>query len=647
MNLQRLHRIILYGTALMILPGFSTAKLRVDPLISDGMVLQRDTAPSVWGVAEPGDEVAVTFRGQSVSTHANEDGRWRVELSAAPAGGPFEMTIAAAAETLLVRDILVGDVWVCSGQSNMEWVVADSVNAPAEMALASDPTIRHFKVPRSWAAKPEENLAGGSWEPADSDHVGAFTAVGYFFARQLSLDVDVPIGLINTSWGGSRIEPWMSAAALGLDDEGLRREFEKERDYEQEVRQMIAAKVGDVPDRDRGIVAGRAVWAHPDLDDSSWEEMPVPAAWEGAGYPGMDGVAWYRTSFHLTAEQAQQVVRLGLGAIDDSDTSWVNGHEVGRTEMAWNQPRVYEVPSASLEPGTNVIAVRVEDTGGGGGIQGDPALLFVEVGGHRRSLVGMWRFALGVVTVNLEDHKREVPTVLYNRMIHPLQQLPIKGVLWYQGESNADSMEDAVAYGDLFPDMIQDWRRGWANDELPFLYVQLANFMPPPSEPAESIWAVMRESQSKALALPSTAQVVTIDVGEALDVHPRNKQAVGQRLALAARSVAYGQEVVFSGPVLQSDEIKGGRVLLAFDHIGSGLTAMYPSGARLRGFVIAGADRRFVWANATIEGIRVVVWSPEVPEPVAVRYGWADNPEGANLYNREGLPASPFRTDSW
>lgn len=410
---------------------------------------------------------------------------------------------------------------------------------------------------------------------------------------------------------------------------------------------MIAARVGDVPDHDRGIVAGRAVWAHPDLDDSSWEEMPVPAAWEGAGYPGMDGVAWYRTSFHLTADEARQGVRLGLGAIDDSDTTWVNGQQVGRTEMAWNQPRVYEVPSASLVPGSNVIAVRVEDTGGGGGIQGDPALLFVEVGDHRRSLVGMWKFALGVVTVNLEDHKREVPTVLYNRMIHPLRQFPIKGVLWYQGESNADHQEDAFAYRDLFPEMIRDWREGWGLEDLPFLYVQLANFMLPPTEPAESNWATMRESQSMALDLPSTAQVVIIDVGEALDVHPRDKQTVGNRLALAARSVAYGQDVVYSGPFLRSHEIKGSRVLLAFDHIGSGLTAMHPAGARLRGFAVAGADRRFVWANATIEGDRVVVWSTEVPEPIAVRYAWADNPEGANLYNREGLPASPFRTDSW
>jgi len=410
---------------------------------------------------------------------------------------------------------------------------------------------------------------------------------------------------------------------------------------------MIAERVGDVPDRDWGLVEGRAVWASPQLDDTNWEQMPVPAAWEGAGYPGMDGIAWYRTAFFLTAEEARQGVRLGLGAIDDSDITWVNGHEVGRTEMEWNQPRVYEVPSESLVPGSNVIAVRVEDTGGGGGIQGHPDLLFVEVGGHRRSLVGMWRFALGVVTVNMEDHKREVPTVIYNHMVHPLQQVPIKGVLWYQGESNADYPEDAFAYRDLFVDMIRDWRLGWGVEQLPFLFVQLANFMPAPTEPTESTWATMRESQGMALKLPGTAQVVTVDVGEALDVHPRNKQAVGRRLALAARGVAYGEGVVFSGPVLRGHEVNRSRVLLTFDHLGGGLIGKDSAGSHLRGFAIAGADRRFVWANATIEGDHVVVWSAEVPEPVAVRYAWADNPEGANLYNREGLPASPFRTDSW
>ncbi len=541
---------------------------------------------------------------------------------------------------------MIGDVWVCSGQSNMEWAVADSLDAAREIAAARDPKIRHFKVPRSWATTPEENVAGGRWEPADPEHTGAFTAVGYFFARELRAHADVPIGLINTSWGGSRIEPWMSAGALGLDDAGMRALLARERDYGQQVLKAIRARVGPLPERDGGLVDGLAVWADPELDDSSWMRMSLPARWEEAGFEGMDGVAWFRTSFELGAGDAAAGARLGLGTIDDSDIAWVNGREVGRTELAWNRPRVYAVPDAVLHEGRNVIAVRVEDTGGGGGIWGDPALLYVDVAGKKLPLAGEWRFKIGLVTVNLDFHKNEVPTVLYNAMVHPLQSYPIKGVLWYQGESNA-AQDDAFRYRDLFRAMITDWRAGWGQGELPFLWVQLAAFMPAAAEPGDSSWAVLRESQSAALALPRTGQAVAIDIGDADDIHPRNKQEVGRRLALAARAVAYGEKIEHSGPTYRSHEVRDGRIVLTFDHVGGGLEWVGDASASLRGFAIAGADRRFVWADATIENGRVVVWSDAVPAPVAVRYAWADNPAGANLFNVDGLPASPFRTDAW
>jgi sialate O-acetylesterase len=412
------------------------------------------------------------------------------------------------------------------------------------------------------------------------------------------------------------------------------------------VKETIADLVGSTPESDLGMVDGEPLWADPELEDADWESMPVPAAWEAAGYPGMDGIGWYRTSFRLSPAEAAAGITLGLGAIDDSDITWVNGREVGRMEMAWNVARVYEVPPELLRPGQNVLAIRVEDTGGGGGIQGQPGQLFWESGGVRRSLAGDWKFRVGYFTVNLEDHKREVPTVLFNHMVHPLLPFPVKGVLWYQGESNAGP-DDAFVYRDLFARLIRQWRQGWGSEELPFLFVQLAGFMAPPIEPQESSWALLRESQAKALELPATAQALALDVGDAFDVHPRNKQAVGHRLALAARHLAYGEDLVFSGPVYAGHEIKGSRVILTFDHQGTGLVARDPAGSRLRGFAIAGSDQEFVWANATIEGDRVVVWHVDIPEPVAVRYGWADNPEGANLQNREGLPAAPFRTDSW
>jgi sialate O-acetylesterase len=625
----------------------SAAELRPAALFGDGMVIQRHVPVPVWGWAAAAAEVVVTLDGRAHSTRADAAGRWRVELPPRPAGGPFDMKIEAAGEELRVRDLMVGDVWLCSGQSNMEWVVRESLDAATVIAAAEDRSIRHFKVPRSWAAAPETTLAGGVWEAADGEHVGDFTAAGYFFARALRPRlVGVPIGLINATWGGSRIEAWMSAAALGLDDEGVRQVLARERLREQEVLRRIEAQAGGLPDRDRGFVDGRARWADPQLDDSYWHEIEVPSLWEEDGWEGMDGIGWYRTSFQLTAAEAAAGIRLGLGTIDDSDISWVNGHRVGGTELAWNRPRLYEVPSEPLAAGRNVIAVRVEDTGGGGGIYGDPDLLFVEVAGARRPLAGTWRFQLGAVSLNLEDRKREVPTMLFNKMVHPLLPFPVRGILWYQGESNAGPA-DAYAYRRLFQAMIGDWRRRWGIADLPFLFAQLAAFMPPPEEPGESDWALLRESQSAVLALPNTAQVVLIDAGEAEDVHPRDKQVVGERLALAARKVAYGEEVVFSGPVYSGHEVRDGRVILEFDHIGGGLVAKDAPRGGLAGFAVAGADRHFVWAEARLEGDRVVVWSDLVPDPVAVRYGWADNPEGANLYNREGLPASPFRTDDW
>ena len=640
-------RILFLLSFLILLPGMTTAELRVGVLFSDGMVLQRDRSVPVWGTASPGDRVIVEFRGQSVTAQTDASGEWQIELAATDAGGPFEMEISTGDEGLRIQDVLVGDVWVCSGQSNMEWAVADSMNAAAEIALASDSAIRHFKIPRSWSAEPVDTLAGGQWEPADPEHVGSFTAVGYFFAREVRREIDAPIGLINTNWGGSRIEPWLSATALDMSEEDVRKVLEAEREYEKEVRATLEKSVGGVPESDRGFVDGDPIWADPDLDDSSWDEIVVPSAWEAAGYPGMDGIAWYRTSFQLTAEEAEEGIRLGLGAIDDSDISWVNGHEVGRTENAWNQARVYDVSPEILRAGRNVLAVRVEDPQGGGGIQGNPGFLFVESGGNNRSLVGAWKFAVGYFTVNLEDHKRELPTLLYNHMVYPLLRFPVKGVLWYQGESNADYPEDALAYRELFADLIRDWRRGWEEETLPFLWVQLASFMPPPTEPTDSTWATLRESQTDALRLPHTAQAITLDVGEALDVHPTNKQAVGHRLALAARAVAYGQEVVYSGPTYKSQAIEENRLVINFNHVGSGLVAKDAGSDQVRGFAIAGSDGDYVWANASIEGDRVVVWHPSVADPVSVRYAWADNPESANLYNREGLPAAPFRTDSW
>ena len=622
------------------------AELTVSGLFGDGMVLQRNTAVPVWGTAEPGAEITVAIADRTITARADAKGRWRAELQPMADGEPYELMVEATDQRLSFANVLVGDVWICSGQSNMEWTVADSMNAAQEIAAANDPEIRHFKVPRSWAEKPETSLAGGSWESADPEHVGAFTAVGYFFARELRRHHDVPIGLINTTWGGSRIEPWMSAQSLVIDDAKMQAILESEEAFAHEVLERIAKQMGSLPESDQGLADGRAVWADPGFDDTSWRILEVPSRWEEQGYEGMDGIVWYRTTFELDAHEARSGVRLGLGTIDDSDISWVNGHEVGRTVLAWNTPRIYEIPPAFLREGRNVVAVRVEDTGGGGGIWGDPELLYVEGTGTKRPLAGPWKIGFGLVTVNADARKNQLPTVLYNKMVYPLLPYPVAGFLWYQGESNADA-DGALVYRDLFANMIKDWRQRWGRGDLPFLWVQLANYMAVTGQPGDSNWAMLRESQSAVLALPKTAQAVIIDIGDADDIHPKNKQQVGRRLALAARKMSFGEDVVFSGPTYRGYEVKEGRVTIDFDHVGGGLVAAGNTDGKLAEFSIAGADRHFVWAEATIQDHRVVVWSDEVKEPVAVRYAWADNPAGANLYNLEGLPASPFRTDSW
>lgn len=649
MTTRAFTRALFLGVALAS-PTTSSAQMRLSPLIGDGMVIQRGVQVPVWGWSAPGARITVTLDHRGFSARAGADGAWRVLLPALPAGGPHELRIAGPDTALDVRDVLAGDVWLCSGQSNMELTVAEARDAAGEIAAARDAGIRHFKVPRGWATTPAADIAGGRWEPADPAHVAAFTAAGYYFARALRRDLDVPIGLLNSSWGGSRIEAWMSGAALGLDSAALGRVWAAQREQDERLAAALRARIGDpLPRRDGGLVGGEAVWAAPDLNDAGWAALPVPGLWETAGYDGLDGVAWYRTSFELTADEAARGVRLGLGKIDDSDIAWVNGREVGRTQQAYNQPRLYKVPAEALRVGRNVLAVRVEDTGGGGGIWGDSALLYLESGSARRSLAGTWKFQVGSVTSDSEADKNQVPTALYNRMIHPLLEYPVRGVLWYQGESNADRMADARAYAGQLQAMIRAWRSGWKQPALPFLFVQLPNYMPADSQPSESAWALLRESQSAALALPATAQVVAIDLGEAGDIHPRNKQDVGARLALAARKVAYAEDLVYSGPTYVRHEVRGGRVVVRFQNLGGGLVARGATGdgGGPGGFAIAGADRRFVWAHAAIEGDRVVVWSERVPEPVAVRYGWGNNPDGANLFNREGLPAAPFRTDAW
>jgi sialate O-acetylesterase len=634
------------GVLLLVSPC-AQAKVELPLLFSDGAVLQRDQPLPVWGWASPGAKIEVQFDGRNATATAGKDGAWRVELPSHKAGGPYTLRVRGEGEDFVVQDVLVGDVWLASGQSNMEWPVSQSKDAQQEIARANDPLIRHFKVPKSWSEKPETRLSGGAWKAASPQTVGEFSAVGYYFARDLRARTGVPIGIINSTWGGSRIEAWMDGQTLGIETATLAkrmREVRAAEDRDLGATQSKLARWGKLPADDSG-------WQHAELDDSAWVDIAVPTLWEQAGWLGLDGVAWYRTEFQLTAEQARQGVRVSFGRVDDSDQAWVNGIAVGGITREYNTPRQYDVPAKVLRTGRNVLAVKVVDDGGGGGIHGDAEELHVQLAdGTRLPLAREWKFRVVQAHLDASDGKNGIETLLYNRMIHPMQPYPLRGVIWYQGEANAGDLADAYRYREQFPELIKQWRRQWNAPQLPFLWVQLVNFDTGQDVVAdgrtESPWAMVRESQSRALALPATAQAVGIDIGEAKDLHPPNKQAVGHRLALAARHVAYGEMLVYSGPVYRSASFEDGRARLTFDLGGSAL-AVRGDGNEVHGFEIAGADRKFHPARATIDGDAVIVSSDAVAKPTAVRYGWRDNPEDADLINREGLPASPFRTDAW
>ena len=634
----------------------TSGALRLPALFGDNMVIQRDTRVPVWGWAGPGTKVSVVINGKSADGVTNSRGKWRVELPAMPAGGPSELTVTAGREKRTFANVMLGEVWVASGQSNMDMSVAQSANAKQETAGADDPRIRLFKVPRLVANTPEEDTVGGKWVECTSATVGGFSAVAYFFGRDISGRLNVPVGLIQTSWGGTPAESWTSEE--GLAAQGAFRARVAKLDHTRldptntkRKYQQAVAKWGQVLDgQDAGSVPGNQ-WSSPDHDDSEWQRVSVPGAWEDSGLPAFDGVVWFRTTFDVPAALQGKNLTLNLGPIDDADITWVNGTRVGATDN-YAAPRHYEVPASLLKPGRNTIAVRVLDTGGAGGFTGKAADVCLQTTGAAETtpipLAGKWAYKVGVDLKNMPPLPQMPGSPyrlagLFNGMVAPLIPYAIRGVIWYQGEANAAT---AYRYRTVFPAMIRDWRSHWAQGDFPFLFVQLANFMEAKPEPADSEWAELREAQLMTLSVPRTGMATAIDIGEAKDIHPRNKQEVGRRLALAARAIAYGEQLVHSGPIYRAGSLKieGGNARVSFDHAGGGLEAR--GGGPLKWFAIAGADRRFVWADARIDGDSVVVSSPNVASPVAVRYDWSSNPDG-NLANKEGLPASPFRTDNW
>jgi sialate O-acetylesterase len=631
----------------LIISQAAFCQVRLPLLISDGMVLQRDADVKIWGWASAGEKVTINFNDKTYNAVAGTDGKWAVSLYALKAGGPYNMEINAA-NHITLKNILIGDVWICSGQSNME-LSMDRVKDkyPNVIANSENPSIRQFIVPDKYNFNaPQDDLESGNWVSANPGTILNFTAVGYFFAKELFKKYHVPIGLINASLGGSPAQAWMSEDALKAFPEYLAT-AEKYKDiaYINQIKEkdkvVNDAWYGRIQKIDKGLAPGEKPWFDTSYDASQWVTMNVPGYWADGALGPVNGVVWFRKEIDVPASMTGKPARLLLGRIVDADTTYVNGKIVGSVSYQY-PPRRYDVPANLLKEGKNIIVVRViNNLGRGGFVLDKPYQL--SAAGQTIDLTGQWQYKLGATMAPLPPSTfiQWQPLGLYNAMIAPLLNYKIKGVIWYQGESNTGK---PFEYQKLFPALIANWRQKWNQGDFPFLYVQLANFMEVKDQPCESNWAELREAQLKTLAVPNTAMAVTTDIGEWNDIHPLNKEDVGKRLALAAQKVAYGDEkVVYSGPIYQSMKIEGNKIILTFTNIGSGLIAK--GGGELKYFAIAGADKKFVWAKAKIEGNKIVVWNDEVTNPVAVRYAWADNPEDANLYNKEGLPASSFRTD--
>lgn len=641
-------KLIHLSTALALtalLPGVAQARLELPLLYSRGAVLQREQPIRVWGWDAPGTKVKLGFDGRRASAVADAQGRWQATLPAHAAGGPYALEVDDGHEQRRIDDVMVGDVWLCSGQSNMEFTVSQARNAAAEQARADDPAIRQFKVPRSAAPTPQRQLQSGSWIAASPAAVGDFSAVCWFFAHDMQARTHVAQGLINSSWGGSAIEAWTDARAGRFDMPAVLARLKADDAAEAAKMAQTRQRIARWPLLHEDVKAtdGSPAWVAEQLDVSGWDKLPVPSDWEPAGYFGMDGIAWYRTQFTLSATEAAKGVTLGLGRIDDSDRSYVNGHEIGHMDLAWDTPRTYKVPAARLHAGSNTIAVRVHDLGGGGGMAGATGELYVQLAdGTRRSLAGQWHFRPAAVTVAPAGEDQLTPTLLYNAMIHPMIGYPLRGIVWYQGEQNAQA-GSAMAYRGQFKALIQSWRTQWGRAELPFLWVQLPNYEAKADTATESPWAELRESQATALSLPHTGQAVILDLGDSSNIHPVDKQDVGHRLALVARKLILGDNLVDAGPVYRGMRVGGGRAVLSFDTQGEPL-AVRGGGLDVHGFELAGADGRYHPAQARIEGATVVVTSNAVKHPASVRYAWSEDPVAADLVNRDGLPAAPFRS---
>ncbi|MBS1707702.1 MAG: beta galactosidase jelly roll domain-containing protein [Armatimonadetes bacterium] len=618
----------------MSLASLAMANVQLASAFSDHMVLQRNTEVAVWGSgATPGHAVAVYGSwGASVKTKADKDGKFKVKIKTGKAGGPYLLTVRAQ-DSKVYGDVMLGEVWVCSGQSNMEWPVGSMkwptpiVNAQAEVDAANHPDLRLFHVPNKHSLTPQTEV-DAQWNACSPETVMNFSATAYFFGRDLQRALKVPVGLIMTCVGGTEAELWTSEEKLRKMPDfaaSLSRAAKSQADYQ--------AKVAKVNEENAHLDPGWGKWHQLAVDPAGWDAT-TPERFSQTGLNDFDGVVWYRATFAVQEDQVGKAATLTLGPIDDNDITWVNGTKVGATNQ-WDAPRTYQVPAGVLKAGQNVLAVRVHDTGGEGGFT-DNTKIALKSGDFSATFTDWYR-RVSVKQADLKPGPNPPGnySTLYNGMVAPIIPYTIKGAIWYQGESNVGR---AYQYRTLFPAMIQDWRMRWGQGNFPFLFVQIAPFSGYGSSGAS---ADLREAQLMTLSnTPNTGMIVTSDITPNLaDIHPPRKQEVGLRLADTALREAYGRKLVASGPLYKSAEFKGNQAVVTFA-FNQGLNGS------LEGFEVAGKDKVWHAATAKVVGGKVVVTSDAVALPVAVRYQWNDVPK-ATLFNSTGRPASSFRSDNW
>ncbi len=622
----------------------TNAQIKLPRLISDSMILQRDIPLNIWGKSSPSEKIDIVFNQKKYSTIADAQGNWQTTLPPQKVGGPYNMQLTGI-NKITLKNILIGDVWVCSGQSNMELeMVRLKYQYPDEIAHANNQYIRQFTIPDTYDFNMmKDDVRDGKWFSVNSNNINQFSGVAYFFAKELYKKYKIPIGLINSALGGSPAEAWISEDAIKkfplYNKELLYFKNQKNIDsIEQSDNNRIANWYHELSNKDEGIQSN---WASENLNDQDWKTLNVPGYWSNNSGQNINGSVWFRKEFVLPSSMLHEKIKLELGRIVDADSVFINGIFVGSTSYQY-PPRRYELKEGILREGKNSIVVKVISNIDKGGFVLDKKYELTTVS-DTIPLSGIWKYKVGAMMPSLAGQTfiRWKPVGLFNAMIAPLIKYKIKGVIWYQGESNTQKPEE---YYDLMQTLITDWRHQWKQHGFPFLYVQLANFMEPKLDPSESMWAATRQAQLKTLLVPNTGMAVAIDLGVWNDIHPENKSDVGYRLSLLARKIAYKESALTaSGPIYQSFRVSENKVILNFSSIGKGL--IIKNQKKLQGFAIAGEDKKYVWANAYLNNNKVIVSSEKIKKPLYVRYAWADNPINANLYNQEGLPASPFTTE--